>query len=154
ARKLMVGRYKAILSAGDFAKEDEKETVRQVLVWKLSRLTRKDERDNAAKLRMEIEADIRNTPGNKAGPRVVRKFLLKTIVEQAPKLFTYHFVARLNGAILLAELSKPDFNEEEAQGQGRAAAKPCVLAAEPLLQMVKDRNQLTAVRIWGVNGLV
>lgn len=159
SKKIMINRYKAILSAGEFANNDEKELVRKVLVWKLSTLTRKDEpaggkqyRENASATRREIEKDISSSPSTKSGPRAVRKFLEKTVVEQAPKLFEYHFIARLNGAILLAELSGPDFNEEDAQL--RSAAKPCVLASEPLQAMVADRKQLTAVRIWGVNGLV
>jgi hypothetical protein len=158
-KRIKQTRYANILHAGDFANNDEKEFVRQILIWKLSTLTRKDEpaggtpwRENAVKTRQGIEKDVMGSPSSKSGPRVVRKFLLKTIVEEAPKLFQYHFIARLNGAILLAELSGPDFNEEEAQG--RNAAKPFVLAAEPLRKMVMDRDQLAAVRIWGVNGLV
>lgn len=151
-QRMMIGAYKRVLSNGDFANNEEKELVRKIVIWKLSMLTRKDNRDNVEKERRKIEQDIKSTPGNKSGPRAVRKFLLDAIVKETPELFKYHFIARLNGAILLAELSGPEFNLEEASG--RTPAKPCLLAFDPLIALVSDRSQLAAVRIWGVNGLV
>jgi len=79
--------------------------------------------------------------------------MLKTIAEEAPRLFKYHAIARINGAILLAELSEPQYNEADADGP-RKPAEPCLKAAAPLLDLVNDKKQLTAARIWGVNGLV
>src|SRR5262249_50410087 len=101
--------------------------------------------------REEILTDVKQSPG-KGGKRDVRKFMLKMIAEEAPKLLQYHATARINAAILLADLSDSDYSEEE--GDARKPTEPCTRGAEPLIKLVKDRAQLTAVRIWGVNGLV
>jgi len=151
-KRKMLAKYTTIRQAGDFVNNDDKELVRKVIVWKLSELTRKENREKAWKLRGEILTDIKTSPSNKNSPHVVRKFMLDTIASEAPKLFQYHVVARLHGAILLAELSDPLYNEEEPSG--RNPGKPCVRAADPLMKMAKDGSQLPAVRVWGVNGLV
>src|SRR5262249_1755297 len=131
----------------------DKKLVADVIRYKLSELTLKDNREKAHSLRVKLLSDIQNSPTNKNGPRDVRKFMLKTIAEEAPKLFKYHAVARINGAILLAELSEPAYNEAEAEPP-RKPAEPCLRAADPLIALVNDKAQLTAARIWGVNGLV
>jgi hypothetical protein len=78
--------------------------------------------------------------------------MLKLIADEAPRLFKYHAIARINGAILLAEMSDSKFNEVDAEGNKPAV--PCVLGAVPLLNLVNDKEQLIAPRIWAVNGLV
>jgi hypothetical protein len=148
----VIGEYKTILAAGVFASDEQKKFVADIMRWRLSLLTRKEFREQAAKYRGYILQDISNFPTNKGAPRDVRKHLLKTIAEEAPKLFKYHAIARINGAILLAELSDPAYNE--ADGDNRKPAEPCIRALDPLTNLVKDKDQLTAPRIWGVNGLV
>jgi hypothetical protein len=148
-----LAKYKTtVLTSGELTGEADKKLVADIIRWKLSLLTRKENREKMLKLREEILRDIAQTPSNKSGSRDVRRLILKTIAEEAPKLFAYHVIARINGAILLSELSDPKYNEKEAEG--RNPAVPCVLAGEPLMKMVNDGKQLTAVRIWGVNGLV
>ena len=150
----MVQKYRTIISDGEFTKDEDKEIVRKVLTWKLANLTRKEHefRDRAHLLRDELLREIKNNPSGKGKPRTVRKFMLETITAETPRLFDYHIIARLQAAIILAELSDPAYNEEEAQPP--SPAKPCLLALDPLTKMVRDTKQLTAVRIWGVNGLV
>jgi hypothetical protein len=118
--------------------------------YRLAQLTQKEYRDKAAELRLKLEKDIDGS-SNKPPPREARILALKTIAEEAPRLFQYHFVARLQGAILLAHLA--DFNETEAEGVKKAAV-PCLRAVDPLIELVNDDKQLTAVRVWGINGLV
>lgn len=149
-KRQMIAKYKAIYLKGEFANDTEKKLVADILRYKLCELTRKENREKAWSIRNEILNDIKQSPP-KGGKREVRKFMLKTVVEEAPKLFQYHAVARLNAAILLSELSDPLYNEEEAEG--KKPAEPCVRALEPLVKMVEDGKQLTAVRTWGVNGL-
>jgi hypothetical protein len=148
-RRNVLAQYQKVLQDGDFSKEADRQLVSDVLRWKLSLLTRKEERDKAIKNRGDILRDFTIYP-SKGNPRVVRKFMLKQVAEEAPKLFQYHFIARLNAAILLADLA--DINETEAEG--KAAAVPCTRGAAPLLELVKDDKQLTSVRVWGINGLV
>lgn len=151
-KRQMIAKYKAIYLKGEFANDtdNEKKLVADIIRYKLCELTRKENREKAWDLRLQILRDIAQSP-SKGGKRDVRKFMLKTVVEEAPKLFQYHAVARLNAAILLSELADPLYNEEEAEG--KKPAEPCVRALEPLKKMVEDGKQLTAVRTWGVNGL-
>ena len=149
----MDNNFKSILQAGDFGKdvEKDKQLVVAMVKYRLAQLTLKgDARDKAAENRQKLEREIDGST-NKTGPRPARILALKTIAEEAPRLFQYHFVARLQGAILLAHLS--EFNETEAEGVKKAAV-PCTRALEPLIDLVNDGKQETAVRVWGINGLV
>jgi hypothetical protein len=144
-------KYRAIIQAGMFAGDADRKLVADVVRYKLSELTRKENREKASYLRDRLQGDLA-FPQNRTAPRDVRKFMLKLIAEEAPRLFKYHFMARINGAILLAEMSDSKFNEVDAEGNKPAV--PCVLGAEPLLELINDKKQLVAPRIWAVNGLV
>jgi len=147
----MISRYRKILGDGDFKEGDkDKALVADVMKWKLSQLTLKDKRESAEDWREKsIKRDLQQFP-EKGNPKTVRSFLLKVVAEEAPRLFEYHAMARINGAILLSELC--EINETDAVG--KAPAVPCFRGADPLMEMVKDTKQLTAVRGWGVKGLV
>jgi hypothetical protein len=150
----LVAQYNNIIASGEFTGDVQRKLVADIVRWKLSLLTRKEFREQAQFNRGKILADLKKSPTNpKVGSREARKFMLKTIAEEAPRLFKYHMIARINGAILLAELSDPDYNEADGDGN-RKPAEPCIRALEPLLELVKDEKQFTAPRIWGVIGLV
>jgi hypothetical protein len=142
--------FRTVMQAGEFRKPEDKQLVVTMIRYRLAQLTQKEYRDKAAELRLKLEKDIDGS-SNKPPPREARILALKTIAEEAPRLFQYHFVARLQGAILLAHLA--DFNETEAEGVKKAAV-PCLRAVDPLIELVNDEKQLTAVRVWGINGLV
>jgi hypothetical protein len=149
--RAQLAKYRIILEAGEFKDvEKDKEFVASIMRWKLSRLTHKDMRETAEDWREKIKKDLANNPRPITNPKTVRKFLLKVVADEAPKLFEYHAIARLNGAILLAELSEVN----EAEAEGRNPAVPCTRGAAPLMEMVKDSAQLTSIRVWGVKGLV
>jgi hypothetical protein len=152
-RRPMLAKYKSIFQAGMFSGDADKKLVVDIIRYKLAQMTLSKNRDKIHTLRTELLNDIKYSPTNKNGSRDVRKFMLKTIVDEAPQLFKYNAIARINAAILLAELSEPPYNEADADGP-RKPAEPCVRAFAPLMELVKDKQQLTAVRIWGVNGLV
>jgi hypothetical protein len=153
-RSVIENSYKPILGSGAFASNDQKKFVADIVRWRLSLLTRKEFREQAYTRRKDILADIGLSPTNKnGGSREVRRFILQTIADEAPRLFKYHAVARINGAILLAELSEPGYNESDGDGN-RKPAEPCTRGMAPLLALVNDKSQLTAARIWGVIGLV
>ncbi|MBS0265190.1 MAG: hypothetical protein JSS02_24875 [Planctomycetes bacterium] len=142
--------FRAVMQAGEFKKDSDKDLVVKMIKYRLAQFTQKEFREKAADLRIKLEKDL-EASNNKPPPRAARILALKTIAEEAPRLFQYHFVARLQGAILLAHLS--EFNETDAEGTKKAAV-PCTRAVEPLIEMVSDKQQLTAIRLWGVNGLV
>jgi hypothetical protein len=144
-------KYKAIIAAGMFTGEADRKLVGEVVRYKLSEFTRKENRDKVAALRTALQRDL-EMPQNRTAPRDVRKFMLRLVADEAPRLFKYHAIARINGAILLAEMSDSKFNEVDAEGNKPSV--PCVLAWEPLLKLVNDKEQLVAPRIWAVNGLV
>lgn len=151
-RSKVLAQYNAIRTAGEFANDDQRKLVAVVVRYKLSEFTLKDNREKVPGLRNKLLQDVATSPSLKTGPRQVRIFMLKTIAEEAPKLFKYHIVARINGAILLAELSDPAYNEFD--GDLKKPSVPFVGGAQPLLALVKDTEQLTAPRVWGINGLV
>ena len=150
----LLAEYNNIIASGEFTGDVQRKLVADIVRWKLSLLTRKEFREQAQKNRDNILADLRKSPTNRnVGSREVRKFMLLTIAQEAPRLFKYHMIARINGAILLAELSDPLHNEADGDGN-RKPSEPCIRALEPLLELVKDEKQFTAPRIWGVIGLV
>jgi hypothetical protein len=152
--RMMNNDFKSIMTAGEFRKDSDKQLVIDIVKYRLAQLTQKGKngelREKAAENRIKLEREIESS-NNKPPPRAARILALKTIAEEAPRLLKYHFVARLQGAILLAHLS--DFNEVEAEGVKKAAV-PCTRAVEPLIDLVNDSEQLTSVRVWGINGLV
>jgi hypothetical protein len=148
----VIGEYRTILGSGQFTGEEQRKFVADMVRWRLSLLTRKEFREQAQAKRNDLWVDITKHP-YKGNSRDVRKFLLQTIAEEAPQLFKYHAVARINGAILLADLSDTACNEADGDGRNKPP-EPCFRAAKPLLDLVNDKNQLVAARIWGVNGLV
>jgi hypothetical protein len=150
-RNLALQKYKVIIQSGMFSGEADRKLVADVVRYKLSELTRKENREKAFFLRISFQRDLEQ-PQNRTAPRDVRKFMLNLVAKEAPRLFEYHAIARINGAILLAEMSDSRFNEVDAEGNKPAV--PCVAGVEPLLKLVNDKNQLVAPRIWGVNGLV
>jgi hypothetical protein len=143
--------FKSIMLTGEFRKDSDKEIVAEIVRYRLSQLTLKENREKAADLRVKLEKELEGSNNNKSGQRAARILALKTIAEEAPRLFEYHFVARLQGAILLAHLA--DYNETEADGAKKPAV-PCTRAMEPLIALVNDGKQLTSVRVWGINGLI
>jgi len=153
-QQTLLANYNNIIGSGETTGDVQKTLVVDIVRWKLSLLTRKEFREQVQANRDKLLADVKKSPTNpKAGSREVRKLMLQTIAKEAPRLFKYHAVARINGAILLAELSDPAYNEADGDGN-RKPAEPCVRAKDPLIALVKDKNQLTAARIWGVIGLV
>src|SRR5262245_30775918 len=151
--QVLISKYRTILGAGEFADAEQRKFVADMVRWKLSLLTRKEFREQAQAKRYDLWKDITQNPTNKSGSREVRKFVLQTIADEAPRLFKYHAVARINGAILLADLSDPQCNEAEGDGRNKPA-ESCLRALQPLKDLVDDKNQLVAARIWGVIGLV
>jgi beta-lactamase regulating signal transducer with metallopeptidase domain len=142
----MLEEYGQIVQRGDFVSDREKSLVSDAMRWKLSLIRRRENRERAAELRLQVQRDIAEA-GKDTGQRSVRKFLLDTIVEETPKILKADDVAAINGAILLAEL-----NEEEADGD--KPARPYRGAAESLLKIVNEPQHRVAVRLWGVKGLV
>jgi hypothetical protein len=150
----LLAQYNTIIASGEFTGKAQEALVADIVRWKLSLLTRKEFREQVQANRDKLLADLKKSPTNpKVGSREVRKFILQTIAKEAPRLFKYHAVARINGAILLAELSDPAYNEADGDGN-RRAAEPCIRGIAPLTALVNDKSQLTAPRIWGVIGLV
>jgi hypothetical protein len=147
--------YKDLALKGELTKDADKQLIAEVVEWKLSQLTRKENREKSSKLREELFRDIKLSGTGRGGKQEVRVLMLQTVVEKAPKLFSYHFTARLNGAILLADLS--EINEKEQEGRNLPVR--FTKAYAPLIDLLKqvdeqNRKQPDAVRIWAVDGLM
>jgi hypothetical protein len=149
-QRVKVARYKDLVQKGELNGEVDKTLISDIIRWRLAQITRKENREKAASLREQIYRDVAQSGTARGARREVRVFMMQSVADQAPELFRYHFVARLNGAILLADLS--DLNEVEAEGKNPAIR--CVRALRPLVDLVKQKDQPVAVRIWGVKGLM
>ena len=165
-------RFTALVSSGSMGGVGDKKIIQEVIRWRLAQFTLKINRDAATTpppVKEEKEKDKDNKkkdPPEKRGkpvheirqlilrditqssalnkPRQVRDEILKAIIAEIPPLFIkYDFVARLNGAILLAQLNETDDPEV-----------PYADANKLLLKLAADETEHQAVRIWGVKGLV
>lgn len=143
-------KYRDALVRGKFLNEkDEKKLIDEVVRSRLCEMTKKQARDDnrVAFWRLELTKELRATPA-KGVQKEVRQYILQSIAKQAPMLFTYNILARINGAILLGEL-----NESEEEGAS-VPAVPYIPAYEPLITLLNDEKQHGGVRALAVKGLV
>lgn len=146
-------KFRQLLSPGTFSSsEDEKKKevriVQDNIRWRLSQFTLEANRESVQDLRQKILTDLKINGRKVDSNREVRQEIIDTILREVPELMKYHFVARLNGAILLAEL-----NEFESDGNAQAPTVPLTAAHDLLIKVLADASQLEAVRLWGANGL-
>lgn len=148
-------RFKDIAQKGELTKEEDKQILAEMIEWQLSQFTRNENREKVAKLREALFRDIKNSGTVRSGKADARAFMMQTVVSKAPKLFSYHLAARLNGAILLADLSEVNEKEQEGRNPPVKFTKAYVPLID-LLKQVDDKNQKQpeAVRIWAVDGLM
>lgn len=146
--------YSKLLTTGELNSEVERKLLANMVEYKLAQMTRRDNKESVYAQRNKLVNEIK-TAGGVRGKRDVRNFMLQQVADKAPKLFDYQFMARINGAILLAELS----DIVEVEQVAREPAVHCIRAAKPLIDLVqqvdeKNRKQPEAVRTWLVDGLV
>lgn len=151
-RRILARFRTEMIRQGMVKNEEDRKLFVQVVRWKLSQFTLHeilmdpDNQQEISRVRREIFRDI--DTARDAGTTNFN-LLMQTLIAEIPELFKYHFIARLNGAWLLAEL-----NEEEVQTGARPRpAVPYAPAAAPLLALLKQPQQLEAVRRPAVIGL-
>lgn len=170
AERMAKAQYDSMKLKGVVASEADQKILQDRVRFKLAQFTLKDARDlkpptkngvkPAFKVRDEILVDVSQAFNNSQAPQgnpIFHRQLLETIVKETPKLFKYHFMARLNAAILLTELNLKE--RDPIKGQPEVPYYP---AATPLLQLLEPPKpgakpedlQPEAVKIWAVNGLV
>lgn len=159
------------VQSGTLPTQADRKVVEEIVRYKLAKFTLKESRDFPEPgtpqrkdvkpvhvWRNELLTDLvhaNNAAIGNNGSRQLQDAILEQIVADAPKLFKYHFVARLNAVILLADL-----NRREA-GDGRPAV-PYIPAYKPLLDVLAPDKPGTkpadrtpdALRVWAVKGLV
>jgi hypothetical protein len=146
-------KYRSLLTAGEFAAgEDERKAqvklIGETIKIRLAAFTLKANRETVPELRQKIITELL-TNGRKADTRhEVRQEVMAAILREVPELMKYHFVARLNGILLVTEL-----NDFVADGTINQPAVPYVAAHDWLLSVVADANQLEAIRVVAANGL-
>jgi hypothetical protein len=146
-------KYRSLLTAGEFASGEEERKAQYKLITetikiRLAAFTLKANRETVPDLRQKIITELL-TNGRKADTRQeVRQEVMAAILREVPELMKYHFVARLNGILLVTEL-----NDFVADGTINQAAVPYVAAHDWLLSVVADANQLEAIRVIAANGL-
>ena len=112
-------------------KEEDKKLVSDIVRWRLAEMTKKENRATVHKIRDDLNRDLRQAGISKK--RGMQEALVQSIIQYAPELFDYHIVARMNAAVLLAELNEV----EEDYFSGRPAV-PARDAAAPLLKLLAD----------------
>lgn len=152
--RLQKTQFSSLLTAGTFSgNDDEKKKqlkmVEDVVRQRLAAMTLKDNRETVQDLRISFQKEIaRNGQKSQAGKQEVRQEVIAAVLRELPELMKYHFIARLNGVLLLAEL-----NEFEADGTINQPAVPLTSAHDRLMEILRDTEQLEAVRLPAVVGL-
>lgn len=140
--------------------EADVKAIQEIVRFRLSQFTLKEAREFREPgqkglkpvhlLREDLIREVAQAYNNtREGPRQFHDKLLETLVQETPKLFQYHFVARINGLILLTEL-----NQREGDMYKGIPPLPYIPAHAPLLKVLTDSKQLDALRVWAVVGLV
>ncbi|MGQ0635111.1 MAG: HEAT repeat domain-containing protein [Planctomycetaceae bacterium] len=104
-----------------------------------------------SEMRGDVFKRMVDSPVARGAKKDARIYMMEMVVKHAPRLFDYHFTARTNGAVLLADLA--ELNMEDGEGAKKPAIK-FTKQTDALMQLVDDREQDLAVRTWGVIGLV
>lgn len=142
--------FLSVFNRENFESPEDRANFEKYIQWRLSQFTLRElltvnaNQQKIAGMRSKLLKDV-DRARSKAGP-VVFKAYLDTLVRETPKLFKYHFVARLNGAWILAEL-------DEIPAENNKPAVPFLAVAEPLLDFLGQENQLDVVRVPAVRGL-
>ncbi len=138
-----------VITRGNFESPEDRANFEKYIQWRLAQLTLReyltvnDKQQEIGNERKKLVGDVARA--RDAGETVFKAYL-DTLVKETPNLFKYHFVSRLNGAWILAEL-----NETEANNGNPAV--PYLPAAQPLLDLLKQDQQLEGVRVPAVRGL-
>ena len=155
---------------GDVPTAKHHQVIEELVRYRLSLMTLKDARDFKAtpaaakvgvqpafKIREGLVLDVTQAFNNaRQGQSIFHRALLEAIVKEVPKLYKYHFITRLNAAILLSELN---IREREPNGTPEVPYYPANAALLKLLEPPKpgakpEDLQPEAVKVWAVNGLV
>ena len=146
--KRELGKYRQVIMRGEVPGAAEKKLIRDGVRYRLAPMTRPDQRKNLPKLRNDVLSDLRQCSSANGAPMQARDVFLDALVDEPSKLLKNNFVVRLNAVILLAELNSRE--KEEKIGQREI---PLYQASVPLLKVLKDPEQMEAVKIWAVKGL-
>lgn len=152
--RLQRTQFSGLLTSGTFASSEDEKTkqlklISDVVRTRLAAFTLQENRETVQDLRVAFQKEIARN-GRKAdqGRQEVRQEVIAAVLKELPELMKYHFIARLNGVLLLAEL-----NEYEADGTINQPAVPLTAAHDRLLEIVRDGQQLEAIRVPAVIGL-
>jgi len=152
--RLQRTQFSGLLTTGTFSSSDDEKNkqlklIADVVRLRLASFTLKENRETVQDLRISFLKEIARN-GRKAdqGRQDVRQEVIAAVLKELPELMKYHFIARLNGVLLLSEL-----NEFEADGTINQPAVPLTAAHDRLLEIVRDGKQLEAIRIPAVIGL-
>ena len=141
--------FLSAFNRGNFESAEDRENFEKYIQWRLSQftlrkyLTANPQQQQIGSMRSKWLRDVDRA--RKAGPTIFQAYV-DTLVRETPKLFKYHMVARLNAAVLLAELN-------ETPAEGNKPAVPLLAVTEPLLDFLGQQNQLGVVRVPAVRGL-
>jgi hypothetical protein len=143
---------------GVFKGDDEKKLVDEYVEYRLAQLTRPENRiagkTPAHELQDQLFREIWPSNVTKTDKMEVRLAMANRVVALADEyLYNYHFVSRLQTAILLARLS--ECVEQFGGGPGNPDVHFTKGTAPLLALMKKDKTTIPAgVRTWGISGLV
>lgn len=156
--KAVRNRLQAIRQAGVFANDEERRLIEEYVEYRLAQMTRPENRlggkTPAHVLQDQLYREINPPNLTKSDKSEVRLFMANRLVALAPQfLNNYHFVSRLQAAILLSRLSElVETPGSGAQGQDVHFTK----AMPELLKVVRQEKKETpaGVRTWAILGLV
>jgi hypothetical protein len=158
-------RYGTLIRNGAVKTDEERKLIHDAVQYQLYQMTvrrelkgkgkdddkvKKEEHHPAYKFRADLMRDLKSASSVRGAPMTARDEFLKSLTQEIGNLLDNHFVVRLNVAIMLA-----DINQREADEKANPPLKeqPCPGAAVPALKILADKNQLDAVKIWGLKAV-
>lgn len=142
----------AILGSGQFNNPDEERLLQLWIEYQLARLTLESERGKLKFHKDTIIKQLRQTqPPNVASLKVHDRYI-EILTEKIPPLFKNNFYVREAAAIILENLNVRDI--ELGNTDPNARATPYLPAVLLMLELVKDRKQMPAVKFPAIRGLV
>jgi len=156
--KAIRNRLQGIRQAGVFANDEERKLIEEYVEYRLAQMTRPENRlggkTPAHVLQDQLYREINPPNLSKSDKSEVRMFMANRVIALAPQfLNNYHFVPRLQTAMLLARLS--ELVEQPGSG-GQAQDIHFTKALPELMKLVKQEKKETpaGVRTWAILGLV
>jgi len=140
-----------ILTAGEFSSPDEERLIEEYIKFQLARITLESERSRLRFHKDNLIKQLRGTQPPQVTSLEVHEKYLDVLSSELPKLFKNNFYVRQVAAVILENMNQRDVINSLDPNE---RATPYVPGVYLMLELVRDRKQLPAVKFPAIRGLV